>query len=643
MNNYDKLPLQMRKAARWLLWKSVQGDDASKKPRKFPFYADGSARRGELDSPDDIARLASFDTAQRAFETGAYTGLGFALGQDVTGQFWQGIDLDNILEHSELSPILSDLPGYQETSPSQQGMHAIGYGRRFDSLGSNGTGIEAYSHSRYFTVTADCCCNLPLSCLANFVESRLMPMHGSSTVSKINITPLAKNDDVVTPETIEDLRSALKSIDANDRDRWIAMGMALKSLPENAGLALWLEWSTTSPKHDPVSDEKTWKGFDPTRTDYRAVFAEAKRNGWINPHACTSLIDLRAIFSGNVPAFRYKLLSGTDLCNAPPMRWMVRGVLPQEGLAALYGASGSGKSFLILDIAAAVAGGDSEWFGRRVTQAPVTYVCLEGEAGIGKRVKAWGLHHNKAVPDALRFITQPFNLLSIDVAELAQAITTGGGAQGLVILDTLNRAAPGADENSSVDMGNMIAAAKQLQSMTGGLVLLVHHTGKDTTKGLRGHSSLYAALDGAIEVTANDRSRAWSVSKSKDDMTGATHPFKLKIVPVASDDVTGDPITSCVVVSDDNSQMSKPCQRQPKGSNQKAAYEVLCELLPKPPAGAFMAKPKIDYTDAIAAVKARMSIGNDEVKDWKGRAVTAISGLVSSNYIGLQDDQLWIA
>lgn len=91
MNNYDKLPLQMRKAARWLLWKSVQGDDASKKPRKFPFYADGSARRGELDSPDDIARLASFDTAQRAFETGAYTGLGFALGQDVTGQFWQGM------------------------------------------------------------------------------------------------------------------------------------------------------------------------------------------------------------------------------------------------------------------------------------------------------------------------------------------------------------------------------------------------------------------------------------------------------------------------------------------------------------------------------------------------------------------------
>ncbi len=82
------------------------------------------------------------------------------------------------------------------------------------------------------------------------------------------------------------------------------------------------------------------------------------------------------------PAMRFTLLSGADLCNAPPMRWLVRGVLPMEGLAALYGASGSGKSFLMLDIGAAIAGDAGDWHGRRVTHAPVTYVCLEGEAGM---------------------------------------------------------------------------------------------------------------------------------------------------------------------------------------------------------------------------------------------------------------------
>jgi len=344
--------------------------------------------------------------------------------------------------------------------------------------------------------------------------------------------------------------------------------------------------------------------------------------------------------AGKAPAMRFKLLTGADLYNAAPMRWMVRGVLPMEGLAALYGASGSGKSFLMLDIAAAVAGGDSAWFGRRVTQAPVTFVCLEGEAGTGKRVKAWSLHHNKAVPEALRFITQPFDLLSDDVADLARAVIAGQGSLGLVILDTLNRAAPGADENSSVDMGNLIAAAKQLQSLTGGLVCLVHHTGKDTTKGLRGHSSLYAALDGAIEVTATDTRKAWSVAKCKDDVTGDAHPFKLEIVPVGID-ADGYEITSCVAVPDDSGEAIKT-KRSTLGANQKIARDVLGEPLRKSPhagkEGAPTGRPCIDYTEAVELVAERMPT---DAKHRKSRAISAIGGLVSKGYMGMKGDWLW--
>ena len=339
------------------------------------------------------------------------------------------------------------------------------------------------------------------------------------------------------------------------------------------------------------------------------------------------------------PAMRFKVLSGADLCNTAPMRWMVRGVLPSEGLAALYGASGTGKSFLILDMGCAVADG-AEWFGRRVTQAPVTYVCLEGEAGIGKRVKAWSLHNNAPVSDALRFITQPFDLLSDDVGELAKAIIAGGGAGGMVIIDTLNRAAPGADENSSVDMGKLIAAAKQLQSLTGGLVLLVHHTGKDTSKGLRGHSSLYAALDGAIEVINTDTRRAWSVAKSKDDVTGDAHPFKLDIVPVGIDD-EGDKITSCVIVPDESGEAIKT-KRTTLGANQKIARDVLGEPLRKSPhigkEGAPTGRPCIDYSEAVALVAERMPT---DAKHRKSRAISAIGGLVSKGYMGMKGDWLW--
>lgn len=341
------------------------------------------------------------------------------------------------------------------------------------------------------------------------------------------------------------------------------------------------------------------------------------------------------------PLMRFKLLSGDDLCNAPPMRWMVRGVLPVDGLAALYGASGSGKSFLMLDIAAAVAGGDYEWFGRRVTQCPVTYVCLEGEAGIGKRVKAWSQRNNKPVPDALRFITQPFDLLSDDAPELAKAVIAGGGGGGLVILDTLNRAAPGADENSSVDMGNLIAASKSLQSLTGGLVLLVHHTGKDATKGLRGHSSLYAALDGAIEVTATDTSRAWSVAKCKDDVTGDAHPFKLEIVPVGVDD-EGDEITSCVAVPDDSAEAARQAKRPTLRSNQRIANEALGEALRKSPhfgkEGAPQGRPCVQYAEAVAIVAERIPA---DARHKTSRAKVAITGLVERGFLALKGDWLW--
>ena len=341
------------------------------------------------------------------------------------------------------------------------------------------------------------------------------------------------------------------------------------------------------------------------------------------------------------PPMRFKMLSGADLCGAPPMRWMVRGVLPLDGLAALYGPSGSGKSFLVLDVAAAVAGGAYDWFGRRVTQCPVTYCALEGEAGMGKRVNAWSQHNKKPVPACLRFITQPVDLLNGgDVADLAKAVQMAGGVGGLVILDTLNRAAPGADENSSVDMGNIIAAAKRLQNLIGGLVLLVHHTGKDATKGLRGHSSLYAALDGAIEVNKTDSRREWSVAKSKDDETGTVHAFKLEIVTVAHDD-EGEEITSCVAVPDESVDAVR-LVRLPVGGNQKIALDTLVEPLRNSKDfgkdGAPHGHPCIRLDDAIMTVSERMPC---EAKRRPERARAAIASLISRGIYGLKGGWLW--
>jgi putative DNA primase/helicase len=342
----------------------------------------------------------------------------------------------------------------------------------------------------------------------------------------------------------------------------------------------------------------------------------------------------------NTPPMRYKLLSSNDLLNAPLMRWMVYGVLPAEGLAALYGASGSGKSFLTLSMGATIATGDNYWFGHRITQAPVTYVCLEGDAGMSKRLKAWSLYFKRPLPDPLRFITQPFDFLSNDVQDLAKAVISAGGANGLVIIDTLNRAAPGADENSSIDMGKIIAAAKELQNLIGGLVLLVHHTGKDATKGLRGHSSLYASLDAAIEVVKTDTRREWGIAKSKDDATGNSHPFKLEVIQIGYDE-EGEEMTSCVAEHDESKKALQK-KKTSLGSNQAIAHQLIMNELHKSPHidkdNVPTGKSCVTYDETVAIVAERMPT---DAKHKKSSAKTAISGLVAKGLFGMTGDWLW--
>lgn len=244
------------------------------------------------------------------------------------------------------------------------------------------------------------------------------------------------------------------------------------------------------------------------------------------------------------PDTRYKMKSAGDVLRSDPIKWRIKGVIPERGIAAIYGPSGSGKSFLVVDMAINIAKG-ADWFDYRAKPCPVVYVCLEGEAGLSVRLAAY--RAKGSIPKGIEFIDQPVNLLDTkDLRDLVAAIRVNQMGEGIVIIDTLNRAVPGMDENSSVDMGHAINACKLIQQAVGGLVLLVHHSGKDATKGMRGHSSLHAALDAAIEVKRSGDDREWSVAKAKDGADGKGHPFMLEVVDMGADD-DGDPITSCVI------------------------------------------------------------------------------------------------
>jgi putative DNA primase/helicase len=337
---------------------------------------------------------------------------------------------------------------------------------------------------------------------------------------------------------------------------------------------------------------------------------------------------------------RFDLLTPQQVQLRPRLPWAVLHAVPLWGLMSIYGPSGCGKSFLTIDLAAALGEG-RDWFDHRVRKAcRVVYLALEGAEGIRQRIEAWEKFHSRQFPVNVRFVFDAFRINDRNnVLHLAAAIDEAGGAD-VVIIDTLNRAAPDMDENSSRDMGMSLEGGKELQSMIGGVVVYVSHTGKDATRGLRGHSSLFAALDAAIEVTRTADNREWSIAKSKDGSDGQVHRFHLEVVDLGEDD-DGEPITSCVVRHDDTPLTMRP--KLPQGKNQKIVYDALVPLFKASncfgKAGAPPIRPCITFEEAINGSRDRIPT---DPKRRTERAQQAITGLVASGVLGANEGWLWL-
>lgn len=235
-----------------------------------------------------------------------------------------------------------------------------------------------------------------------------------------------------------------------------------------------------------------------------------------------------------------------------PVHWHIHGILPQEGVSMVYGASGSGKTFAVLDMAAAVAQG-IPWRSIRTHRGRVVYVVAESPGGFRKRLHAFSKQHGIPLSQIdVHIISVPPNLLDkAHVKELIKELNLLGDV-ALVVLDTLARVTTGGDENSAQDMGVAMVAAQQICDDVGCSVLLVHHSGKDSSQGARGSSAIRAALDAELEVSRSGDDRVLRVTKLKDGEEGAEFGFQLLTIALGEDE-DGEQITSCVVVHNDSS------------------------------------------------------------------------------------------
>lgn len=225
---------------------------------------------------------------------------------------------------------------------------------------------------------------------------------------------------------------------------------------------------------------------------------------------------LAGVEAGDKPSVagrsKFYPLDLTEQSTQEEPEWIIPGLIPAKGAIVVYGKPKSFKSFLALDLALGIAAGE-ETFGSRPIQGPVVYAAGEGEANIArKHVPAWRIAKGRSddfpfyvVPRVPHVITGVEGK-DAETAELVRQIKARGIKPSVVIIDTMARAIGGLEENSAKDVGVFVAACDYIRDELGCAVIVVHHSGKDGTRGSRGSNALEGAFDTVLEVKRHEKS-----------------------------------------------------------------------------------------------------------------------------------------
>jgi len=258
--------------------------------------------------------------------------------------------------------------------------------------------------------------------------------------------------------------------------------------------------------------------------------------------------------------------------NIEAHEYLVEDLITAGEVALIGGDSGAGKTFLTLDMAMSVARGAPFLDKFQVKQGGVLYQPGEGARGLRTlRIPAYKRVHDLCDDDPIPFgvLSSSVNLYrdDADTDSLINDINLAGQLMGcpvrLLVIDTVSKATPGADENSGKDVGPVLARCQRIRDATGVTVLLVAHTNASGAK-IRGHTSWRADVDSVLicarrtdgksvgmDKDANGREiRDLQVAKLKDGEDGKKYPFVLR-GHLLGERPNGKPLTSCTVETPD--------------------------------------------------------------------------------------------
>ena len=529
-NQWVNLPDELKERAQWVV--------ADK--NKTPYQCNGSKA-----SPTDPSTWTDFNTAC-AYAKQHHFNIGYVLSANDP---FTCIDLDIKADTPQeqldrANRIIKTFNSYTEYSQSGKGFHIWVYGNIGKGLRRDN--VEIYSQERFIICTGNTFKSEPInerSELLNNMATQLSPLKLTSDIELVEKEEV-ENDEVIVEKLMR--QSNAEKFNNLCSGNWKAYSFPSQSEADLALMSMFCFYSESNEQCRRLFRMSKLGKREKAITDNKYLNSTLKL---IRTRQEKEKKDTDAFIQQfNKPKLPF-FMTDEDLEKLPPPSWLVDDIIPETGIGVIYGESGSYKSFLTIDLLAHIGNGRA-WFGKDTKKKPVIYIALEGNAGIPKRIKAWKIHNrtNSNINNLNRDININFRDKS-NIDYLIEKIKDAGLDGGVICIDTLAQAGGDMDENSSKDMGYMIKTFQYIQQELGGVVLIVHHIGKAKDKGMRGHSSLYASLDFALECIAHDKNKrnaSFKIAKSKDGDSSLNYNFTLNIINTGNED-NGKAITSLAV------------------------------------------------------------------------------------------------
>ena len=258
------------------------------------------------------------------------------------------------------------------------------------------------------------------------------------------------------------------------------------------------------------------------------------------------------------------------------VRWAIKHILPADAIGVMFGAPGTFKSFVALDMALHIAHG-LPWLGKKTKQGPVVYIAAEGGTGLMRRIQAWHKAHGKkwtgiplyVIPAAVMLSTR-----SADVVEAAKAIDV---VPSLVVVDTKSQTDEG-EENSSTDTARYFRElGKWFRALWACSVLVIHHSGHSATERPRGSSAIVGNVDFMFGVFRDEKEMLARMvcERQKDGELLDEQSFSLSSQLLGNDE-DGEAITSLVASHINNAEaLVQAHQRESKAGRPGRMSQLL--------------------------------------------------------------------